>query len=83
MGKAFDPPEGVGVPVFRLEDDGGAQGFHKTALSGDSELPPKITLHIGNRLNVRHQPTRFLRQKVTAKMAASSKLIAAPAEQPR
>ena len=62
MGKVLNAPQSVGIAEFRLEDDGGAEGFHQPALPGDA--------------------LTFLKQKVTAKTAASPRLMAAPAEQP-
>lgn len=84
MGKVLNAPQGVGIAEFRLEDDGGAEGFHQPALPGDAEFGGKVAVHPGNDLNIDriHYALTFLKQKVTAKIAASPRLMAAPAEQP-
>ena len=84
MGKVLNAPQSVGIAEFRLEDDGGAEGFHQPALPGDAEFGGKVAVHPGNDLNIDriHYALTFLKQKVTAKTAASPKLMAAPAEQP-
>ena len=52
--------------------------------SGDAEFGGKVAVHPGNDLNIDriHYALTFLKQKVTAKIAASPRLMAAPAEQP-
>lgn len=51
---------------------------------GDAEFGGKVAVHPGNDLNIDriHYALTFLKQKVTAKIAASPRLMAAPAEQP-
>ena len=44
--------QGIGIAELRLEDDGGAQLLHKTALAGNAEFGGKITVHPGDNLNV-------------------------------
>ena len=51
MGKVLNAPQSVGIAEFRLEDDGGAKGLHKSALPRDAELGGKVTAHSGNDLN--------------------------------
>ena len=82
VGKFFNPPQGIGIPVFRLEHHGGAQILHQSALPGDAELGGEITANPGDGLNgCLHGHSLLLRrQKVTAKISASSRLMAAPAE---
>ena len=84
MGKVLNAPQSVGIAEFWLEDDGGAEGFHQPALPGDAEFGGKVAVHPGNDLNIDriHYALTFLKQKVTAKIAASPRLMAAPAEQP-
>ena len=84
MGKVLNAPQSVGIAEFRLEDDGGAEGFHQPALPGDAEFGGKVAVHPGNDANIDriHYALTFLKQKVTAKTAASPRLMAAPAEQP-
>ena len=84
VGKILDAPQGVGIAEFRLEDNGGAESFHQPALPGDAEFGGKVAVHPGNDLNIDriHYALTFLKQKVTAKIAASPRLMAAPAEQP-
>ena len=84
MGKVLNAPQSVGVAEFRLKDNGGAEGFHKPALPGDTELGGKVAVHPGDDANIDriHYALTFLKQKVTAKTAASPRLMAAPAEQP-
>ena len=52
MGKILNSPQGIGVPEFRLKDDGGAQFFHKAALPGNAEFCGEIAVHPGNDLNI-------------------------------
>ena len=84
MGKVLNAPQSVGIAEFRLKDNGGAEGFHQPALPGDAEFGGKVAVHPGNDLNIDriHYALTFLKQKVTAKTAASPRLMAAPAEQP-
>lgn len=84
VGKILNAPQGVGVAEFRLKDNGGAEGFHKPALPGDTEFGGKVAVHPGDDANIDriHYALTFLKQKVTAKIAASPRLMAAPAEQP-
>jgi hypothetical protein len=51
MAESFYATQGVGIAEFRLEDNGGAQFFHKSALPGNPELGGKIALHSGDYLN--------------------------------
>ena len=84
VGKILNAPQGVGVAEFRLKDNGGAEGFYKPALPGDTEFGGKVAVHPGDDANIDriHYALTFLKQKVTAKIAASPRLMAAPAEQP-
>lgn len=41
MGKVLNAPQSVGIAEFRLEDDGGAEGFHQPALPGMPNLVAK------------------------------------------
>ena len=84
MGKFRNAPQGVGVAEFRLKDNGGAESFHQSALPRDAELGGKVAVHPGDDANIDriHYALTFLKQKVTAKIAASPRLMAAPAEQP-
>ena len=52
MGEFLNTPEGIGIPEFRLKNDGAAQFLHQTALTGDTELGGKIAVHPGNDLNI-------------------------------
>ena len=51
MGKALKPPEGVGVAVFRLEDDGGAQVLDQVGLAGNAEFGGEIAAHTRDHVN--------------------------------
>ena len=47
-GRTLQPPQGVWIPVFWLKYDGGTQGVHQPALSGDAELGGKGAVHGGD-----------------------------------
>ena len=84
MAEILQSAQGIGVAVFRSEDDLAPQAIHQPALPGDAEFGGKVAVHPGNDLNIDriHYALTFLKQKVTAKTAASPRLMAAPAEQP-
>ena len=48
VGEPLQPPQGVWIPVFWLKYDGGTQGVHQPALSGDAELGGKGAVHGGD-----------------------------------
>jgi hypothetical protein len=48
MGKILQTAEGVGVPIFRLKNDGGLQRVHQSALAGDTEFGGKIAADVCN-----------------------------------
>ena len=52
MGKAINAPQRIGVPEFRLENNGGFQGIHQAALPGNAEFGGKIAFHPGDGLNL-------------------------------
>ena len=85
MAVFFDPPQRVVISKLRLKYDGRLQFLHKATLTGYAEFCGKIAFHMGNRLNFHLHDHRlpFRTQKVTANSMASSRLMAAPAEQPR
>ena len=61
MGKAFNSPQSLGIPVGRLKHNGGLQGLRQTALPGNAKLGGKIAVHHGddihgNRVHIRHAP---------------------------
>ena len=85
VGEILNAPQSVGVAELRLEDDGGLELLHQTALAGNAELGGKIGVHPGDDLNIYifHYPHTFLMENVTAKIAARPREMAAPAEQPQ
>ena len=48
MGEALQTPQGLRIPVLRLEHDMGLQLLHDPRLPGDAELGGKIALNMGN-----------------------------------
>ena len=51
MGKALDPPQGVGIAELRLKDYRGLQLVHQPALPGNAEFLGKIAVQAGNHLH--------------------------------
>jgi hypothetical protein len=51
MTEILQTPEGIRVPEFRLEDDGGAQRLHQAALAGNAEFAGEVASHPGDDLN--------------------------------
>ena len=51
VGVFFNAPQGIGIAVFRLENNDGLQCFHQTALPGDAEFAGEIGMHPGNHLD--------------------------------
>lgn len=52
MGEFLNAPQGIGIPKFRLKNDGGAELLHKAALTGDAEFGGEIAVHPGDDLNI-------------------------------
>ena len=65
MGKALQPPQGVGVSELRLKDQLGPQGLHQPALPGNAEFFPELGFdprHDLHFMQLRHRSASFARR---------------------
>ena len=51
VGKLFQSPQGIRIPVSRFKYNVGLQFLHQTALAGNAELFGKFTVDMGNGLH--------------------------------
>ena len=50
VGKTLQPPQGVGIAVLRLKDNGGFQLLHQAALPRDTKLGGEVAVDAGDNM---------------------------------